>query len=119
MNKKQKIKRNKQQMDARLNYNWLKSRILENVDLQNGYLQSLLKTQSSKYNTMFLRICHRRMTENFWKVCLYVAKIDFEVGPMWSKLVKNQYFCQKMNKFSLRPATELKFLLKSTLFLVY
>ena len=34
--KKKTIERNKLQMNAPLNYDWLEIRILENVDLQNG-----------------------------------------------------------------------------------
>ena len=70
-------------MAAPQNYNKLKTRTLENVDLQNGYLppRTPEEIEGSKFNTMFLTTSANKFFRDFLKFFLYVEKIDFEGGP--------------------------------------
>ena len=80
--------RNQLQTAAPLTYNRLKSRTLENVDLQNG------RTSPHAWRIRKLKIEHeilnnffREKTTDFSEIC--VEKIDFEFGPRLPKMAKN------------------------------
>ena len=72
-------------MAAPQSYNYLESRILEEIDLQNGYRRTFLKMESSKLNTKFLITTPRKLTKDFSNCCLYIEKIDVEGGPRQPK----------------------------------
>ena len=75
-------KPNKLQMAAPQNYSHLNLRTLEIVDLQNGWRPcTFLTIEHSKRRKMFLTTFPRILTIDFLKFCLYVEKIDIEVGP--------------------------------------
>ena len=82
-------------MAAQQNCNQLKSRILENVDLQNGYPpRTFLKIESWKFNIMLLTTSPNKSSKDFSKFCLYVEKIYLEVGPRKSKMAKIGTFAE-------------------------
>ena len=107
---KQKRKCSKQQMAAPQNYSWLKSRISEKVDLQNGYTPRKKRYKAQIFLTTFLR----KPTEHFSIFYMYVEKIDFKGGPRWPKKIKVGTFFRKLNNFFLRPVTGIIFQLKDS-----
>ena len=55
---------------------------LENVNLQNGYsYQRSPKDRQLNFTTMFVLFFPGKQTKWFLNFCLYVRRIDFEVGP--------------------------------------
>ena len=69
-------------MAAPQNYNLLKSKTLENVDLQNGYPPPQAKEiEGSKFKIMLLATSPNKISKDFLKFFPYVEKIDFECGP--------------------------------------
>ena len=92
---KQQNKCSNVQLAAPQNYNQLKSRFSENVDLQNGYPpRRPEERERSKFNTKFLTTSTRKENIDFLKFCLYVEKIDFECGPSQPKMTKIGTFAE-------------------------
>ena len=82
---------------------------MENVDLQNGYPppRRPKEIESSKINTMFLTTSSRKLTKDFVKILPVCWENRLWMWTQEAENGQNQYFCGKLNHFSLRPARDL------------